>query len=333
MNKRIFAVVALAAVLGLAAAWWFMRDENDADTLVLHGNVDVRQVSLAFETNGRIAELKVEEGDQVKAGDALAVLDTSTFSLETDQAAARAAADEQNLLRMRRGARPEEIMQARERLAAAQAEAGRSAAELGRLRQVSANTQGRGVAELEIDRAAAAAKASAAHAQEAGEALKLVQQGPRQEDVAMAQAQFKASQAGLALSRHRFAQGVLRAPADAVVRARLLEPGDMASPQRPVFELALENPKWIRVYVDEVDLGRVKPGMAARVFTDSAPDKGVPGKVGYISSVAEFTPKSVETEDLRTSLVYEVRVRVDDRAGLLRLGQPVTVRLGTGAAR
>lgn len=333
MNKRIFAVVALAAVLGLAAAWWFMRDGNDADTLVLHGNVDVRQVSLAFEASGRIAELKVEEGDQVKAGDALAVLDTSTFSLEADQAAARAVADEQNLLRMRRGARPEEILQARERLAAAQAEAGRSAAELGRLRQVSANTQGRGVAELDIDRAAAAAKASAAHAQEAGEALKLVQQGPRQEDVAMAQAQLKASQAGLALSRHRFAQGVLRAPADAVVRARLLEPGDMASPQRPVFELALANPKWIRVYVDEADLGRVKPGMAAQVVTDSAADKAVPGKVGYISSVAEFTPKSVETEDLRTSLVYEVRVRVDDRAGLLRLGQPVTVRLGTGAAR
>jgi HlyD family secretion protein len=118
-----------------------------------------------------------------------------------------------------------------------------------------------------------------------------------------------------------------------VVRARLLEPGDMASPQRPVFELALANPKWIRVYVDEAALGRVKPGMAAQVYTDSAPDRAVLGKIGYISSVAEFTPKSVETEELRTSLVYEVRVRVDDRSGLLRLGQPVTVKLGTGAAR
>lgn len=107
----------------------------------------------------------------------------------------------------------------------------------------------------------------------------------------------------------------------------------MASPQRPVYELALTHRKWIRVYVNEADLGRVKPGMTAQVFTDSAPDHPVAGKVGYISSVAEFTPKAVETQDLRTALVYEVRVRVDDKAGLLRLGQPVTVKVHVGAAR
>jgi HlyD family secretion protein len=125
----------------------------------------------------------------------------------------------------------------------------------------------------------------------------------------------------------------LHAPEAAVVRSRLLEVGDMASPQRPVFELALTDPKWIRVYVDEPNLGRVKPGMDASVFTDSAPDKPISGKVGYISSVAEFTPKAVETEELRTNLVYEVRVRVDDKAGILRLGQPVTVKLRVGDAQ
>ncbi|SFG28631.1 HlyD family secretion protein [Novosphingobium sp. CF614] len=333
MKKSVIGALVLAALVAAGALWWLSRGGGDAGTLVLHGNVDVRQVSLAFDGSGRVAALKAEEGDLVKAGDLLAVLDTSTLGLEAEQAEARAAADQQNLLRMRNGARPEEVRQARERLTAAQADAARAAADLARLREVAASTQGRGVSGQEIDRAASAAKASGAQAQEAGEALRLTIKGPRAEDVAGAQAQLKASQAALALARHRIAQGELRAPEDAVVRSRLLEVGDMASPQRAVFELALASPKWIRVYVGEADLGRVKPGMAARVTTDSAPDRPVPGKVGYISSVAEFTPKSVETEDLRTSLVYEVRVRVDDRAGLLRLGQPVTVRLQTGAPR
>jgi HlyD family secretion protein len=132
------------------------------------------------------------------------------------------------------------------------------------------------------------------------------------------------------LLRHRIAQGELKAPADAVVRSRLLEPGDMATPQKPVYALALTRSKWVRVYVGEPDLGKVRPGQTARVTTDSRPDKPIVGKVGYISSVAEFTPKSVQTEELRTRLVYEARVRVDDTDDALRLGQPATVELIPG---
>jgi HlyD family secretion protein len=112
-----------------------------------------------------------------------------------------------------------------------------------------------------------------------------------------------------------------------VVRARLLEPGDMASPQRPVFTLAITQPKWVRAYVAEPSLGRIKPGMKASVSTDSAPGRAIPARVGYISSVAEFTPKTVQTEELRTSLVYEVRFLVDDPDDQLRLGMPATVHL------
>ncbi|WP_236576806.1 HlyD family efflux transporter periplasmic adaptor subunit [Citrobacter freundii] len=107
----------------------------------------------------------------------------------------------------------------------------------------------------------------------------------------------------------------------------------MATPQKPVYALAITEPKWVRVYVSESDLGKVKPGQSARVTTDSAPDKPVAGKVGYISSVAEFTPKSVQTEELRTSLVYEVRVIVEDKDNVLRLGQPASVVLSNGDAQ
>jgi len=126
--------------------------------------------------------------------------------------------------------------------------------------------------------------------------------------------------------------GELGAPVKAVVRSRLLEPGDMASPQRPVLALAVTTPKWARIYVDESSLGQVKPGQAAQLSVDSMPGRTLAGKIGYISSVAEFTPKSVQTEVLRTSLVYEVRVLVDDPDDALRLGQPVTVRLESGTA-
>jgi HlyD family secretion protein len=110
-----------------------------------------------------------------------------------------------------------------------------------------------------------------------------------------------------------------------------MEPGDMASPQRPVFTLAITDPKWVRAYVTEADLGRVRPGMVATLATDSHPGEPLAGKVGYISSVAEFTPKTVQTEQLRSSLVYEIRVLADDPGDRLRLGMPVTVRLALDA--
>lgn len=333
MKKIIAAIVGLIVVM--AFGYWLSQGHHgaDGDELVLHGNVDIRQVSLAFEGNGRVEQLNVDEGDAVKAGTVLARLDTTTLSLQAEQARAQVSASQQNLLRMRNGSRPEEIRQAGERLAAAMSDAKRAADDLARMEAISDRTDGRGVSRQEIDSARNAAKVTAARASEQKEALRLAEQGPRAEDVAAAQAQLKGTQAQLALLEHQISQGELRAPENAVVRTRLLEVGDMASPQRPVYELALTSPKWIRVYVDETDLGRIKPGQTARVTSDSFPDQPVSGKVGYISSVAEFTPKSVESEELRTSLVYEVRVRVEDAQNRLRLGQPVTVRIAAGPAR
>jgi len=305
--------------------------DSNGSELVLQGNIDVRQVSLAFEDSGRIAEILAQEGDSVKAGQVLATLDTVSLKLQAEEARAQAEAQRQNLRRLRNGSRPEEIAQARARLVSAEAEAARAEGDLSRLRAISGSTEGRGVSAQDIDHASKTAIAARARAREQAEALRLARSGPRAEDVAAGVAQVDAAQAQIALLQHRIDQGVLRAPTDGVVRARLREPGDMASPANPVLNIALLRPKWVRVYVNEPDLGRIKPGMAAKVFSDSQPGKPVPGKIGYISSVAEFTPKAVETEELRTSLVYEVRVVVEDKDNVLRLGQPVTARIETGA--
>lgn len=317
------------AMLGFVALALTGCGARDGDALVLHGNVDIRQVSLAFEEPGRIATLWAEEGDRVKAGAVLARLDTTTFQLQADQAEAQLAAQSQTLLKLRNGSRPEDITQAAARLDQATADAARAADDVTRLKGIAAHTAGQAISAEDLDHATRQAATAAAKVRELDAALRLARIGPRAEDIANADAQMRAAKAQLAQLRHAVELGTLRAPADAVVRSRLLEPGDMASAQRPVFALALVHPKWVRVYVGEPDLGRVRMGLGARVSSDSRPEQAIAGHVGYISSVAEFTPKSVETEELRTNLVYEVRVLVDDPADRLRLGQPVTVRLDT----
>lgn len=318
------AIVGGLVVLVALGAWWWAHDRGD-DELVLYGNVDVRQVSLAFNTSERVAEMRAQEGDQVRQGEVLAVLDTSTLALRIAQAQAQLEAQDSALRRLEAGNRPEEIAQARANLAAAEAGALEARDQLQRLRTVGSATSGRAVSRQELDAATAALEVAQARALEARKQQELAVAGPRSEDIAQARAQRDAASAALALMRQQLADAQLKAPVDAVVRSRLLEPGDMASPQRPAYALAITQPKWVRAYVAESDLSRVRPGQAARVAVDGVPQP-FEGRVGFIASVAEFTPKNVQTEDLRTSLVYELRVNVDDPDDRLRLGMPATVR-------
>lgn len=328
MKKPILLLVIAAAVAIAALLWWRSSRHSDGDgALVMQGNVDIRQVSLAFDGNGRVDKVRVEEGDKVKTGQVLATLDVQTLQFQADQAKAQIEAQAQNVARLRNGARPQEVVQARSQLAAARADQARAAQDLARLQDVSKATDGRGVSGLEMDRARSAAEVAAATAQLQQQALALVEQGPRKEDIAAAEAQLDAARAQLALLEHQVSQGQLKAPVNAVVRSRLVETGDMVNPQRVAFALALTQPKWVRVFASETQLGRIRSGQIAQVYGDSQPDTPVSGRVGFISSVAEFTPKTVQTEELRTSLVYEVRVVVEDPADQLRLGQPVTVHL------
>jgi HlyD family secretion protein len=323
-NKRLILAVAAVVIAAALAGWYLTREQKDANTLVLFGNVDIRQVSLAFNGSERVAEMRVQEGDRVKAGQVLATLDTRTLALQIAQAEAQIEVQEQGLLRLRNGTRPEEVAQARAQVAAAQADADFASQQFERLQNIE-QTSGEAVSQQDLDNARSRKRAALAQLENQKKALQLALIGPRQEDIAQAEAQLQVFQSDLALLRHQLSLYELKAPIDAVVRSRLLEPGDMASPQRAVYALAITDPKWVRAYVSEVDLGRIKPGMSARVTTDSHPDESIPGWVGFISSMAEFTPKTVQTEELRTSLVYEVRIFVEDAANRLRLGMPATV--------
>lgn len=319
-------VVAVLAALG-GAAWWLATRQQANGRLVVYGNIDLRQIDLAFNNSQRISEVLVEEGDLVKRGQLVARLDTSRLEPRVAQAEAEIAAQREVVLRLRNGTRPEEIDQARANLRSAEVDAGNAGRHYGRLREISQQSGGGAVSKQDVDDAKAAEAVADARVEVNRKALELALAGPRQEDIAESEARLRVDEAQLALLRQELADAELVAPVDAVVRSRVMEPGEMASPQKPVFSLAIVDPKWVRAYVTETDLGHVREGMKALVEVDSFPEHRFEAWVGFISPVAEFTPKTVQTTELRTSLVYEIRVFVNDPKNQLRLGMPATVHL------
>jgi HlyD family secretion protein len=319
-------VILLAVAVGIGV-WWYMHRPVAAAELTLFGNVDLREIDLAFNNNERIASVLVQEGDRVRKGQALAQLDTSRLTPQLQQAEAQLAAQQANLEKLRRGNRPEDIAQARANVAAAQSAAVDARQKYERVLNLSMNSGGRAVSPQDVDDARGAAYQADARLAQVQSALALQLAGFRREDIAQATAQAKAAQAQTDLLRQQLHDAILFAPIDATVRTRVLEAGDMATPQKPVLTLAITDPKWIRVYVDEINLGKVHPGMTASVRADSFPNRSFAGRVGFVSSVAEFTPKNIETEELRSNLVYEVRIFVSDPQDELRLGMPATARI------
>ncbi len=322
------AIVALAAA-GLA--WWLAHRHAARTEIVLYGDVDLRQVDLAFNNSERISAVLAQEGDRVRRGQLLATLDTSRLAPLLAQAQAAMQAQSDVVQRLHNGSRPEEIAQARANVALAEADARVAARKYERLLAVSQSSGGRAVSRQDLDDARAAADVAQAQLNVNRKALALAVIGPRKEDIAQAEAQLAGERAQVALLEQQLADADLRAPLDAVVRSRIAEPGDMSSPQTTAFTLAITSPKWVRAYLPEPDLGLVRPGARATISVDAFPNRRFEGWVGFISPVAEFTPKTVETEDLRSSLVYEVRVFVRDPDDALRLGMPATVHLALAA--
>jgi HlyD family secretion protein len=334
-SKRvgILAILTLLAVVAGGVLLWRLRRNEDADhRLVLYGNVDIRQVDLAFKGSERIAEMLAQEGDRVEKGQLLARLETHRLKAAVAHSRAQRAAQAQVVARLEAGSRPQEIRKAQAESEAAKADADNAAIDYHRLEVLlkqDATTQ------QNVDNAQARTRTAEANWRAAKEALDLVVAGPREEDIAAAQATLQAYQAQLTLAERDLVDANLHAPTAGVIQNRILEPGDMASPQVPVYTLALTDPVWVRAYVPGPNLGRIHPGMLAVVSTDSYPGKTYDAWVGFISPTAEFTPKSVETAEVRTTLVYQVRVYVKNPNDELRLGMPatVTIPLTVGEAR
>ncbi|HSH30400.1 MAG TPA: secretion protein HlyD [Thiohalobacter sp.] len=322
--RWILIIAAVIVLVGLLL-WWLLPEREDDGVLRLYGNVDIRELELAFRQPGRLLSMAFDEGDAVAAGEVMAQLDAEPYRERLEAAQAELAAAQAELDKLRRGNRPQEIEQAQE--AVNQAQAGYSEANRNFERQAALLESGAS-SQRTVDAARAARDQAAASLAAARSALALAEEGFRREDIAAGQARVAAAEAALAQARTALADTELVAPAAATVIARVREPGSMVASSTPVYSLSLRDPVYVRAYISEPDLGRIAPRATVRVYTDSS-DQAYRGQIGFISPRAEFTPKTVETADLRTDLVYRLRVVVADADQGLRQGMPVTVDIDT----
>lgn len=326
MNRRyIIGIVALVAIaIAALATKGFGLFGGEADKLlVLHGNVDIRQVDLGFRVPGRIQTIAFEEGARVPAGATLAMLDPGPLRDSLAAASAQLGAASAELDKRRNGNRSQDIAQAQAKLAEAQANLASAREDYERRADL---VKTGAVSQALFDTTAAKYRATQAQVAAAAQALSLQRAGARPEDIESAVAQRQQAVAQRDKAQTDLNDGVLRAPNAGVILTRVREPGAIVQAGETVMTLTIDRPVRVRAYLAEPDLARVSPGMKVNVTTDGNA-RTYHGTIGYIAPTAEFTPKTVQTEDLRTDLVYRVRVIVTDPDDALRQGAPVTVSI------
>jgi len=323
--KKYFILIPLIAIGTIVFTLTYFKNHNsiaESNRLVFHGNIDIRTVKLAFNASERISNIFVQEGDRVTNGQLLAKLDSYRYELALSNITAQMIAQREILKKLETGSRPEEIDKAKAEFDAARVELENAEQNFNRVQKLLAENV---ATPQQYDDAMARLNAAKARFNAFKKAYELVRIGPRSEDIEAARANLNSIIARYELAKRELKDTELYSPTDGIIENRLLEIGDMASPQKPVFSIALDNPLWVRAYVGEHDLGKIKYGQKALIKSDSFPDKTYEGWIGYISPVSEFTPKSVETIEVRTKLVYQIRVFVKDHNNELRQGMPVTV--------
>lgn len=321
MRRIAFTIIALAAV---AVAGWLLVQRLAATPSpgTLYGNVEIRQVDLSFNAEGTVVTMPKREGDRVRQGETIASLDPATYRSATDLAEARRDAAQAQLDLLLAGTRFEDVDQARSNLASAQASLANADLTFARHRDLAARAVS---SQQQLDDARMALDAARAKVGQTGAALVAAVNGPRPQDIAAAKAQLRAAEATVALARTQLAHTQLIAPANGTIMTRVIEPGTVVLPASAVYSMAIDDEVWVRAFAPEPLLARVAPNTEVTIANDGA--RTYRGRIGYVSPAAEFTPKAVETPELRTQLVYRLRIRVENPDDGIRQGMPVTIRL------
>lgn len=325
MNPR--AKIAVPVVLALAAVgvWYVTRGDASGDDLSASGTVEATTVDLGFELPGRVLEVHVDEGDAVSAGQELARLDTRELDANADAARAQLATAEASLQELLAGARSQEIVSAEAGVRSAAQRAETARRELARARTL---FEGGAISRQALDQAETALEVAESTHEQARESLELLREGARTETVQAQRARVAQARANLARVEATLANAVVSAPMAGVVTIKHRRPGETVAPGTPVVTVLDNSDRWVRIYVRGDQIGRVSIGMPASITSDTYPDRRYEGRVVFIGSEAEFTPRNIQTEEERTKLVYPVKVRITgDETLALKPGLPADVVL------
>jgi HlyD family secretion protein len=325
MKKTI--VAAIAAFLLIAAFLVYIlyhRSGNGQGRVRISGNIEVTTVEVSFKTPGRVLERLADEGETIKIGRLIARLEEDDFTHEVAMRRAELEAVRASLNELLAGSRKEEIAQAEAELAAVQAEAKNFADDYRRQEALF----GKGViSQQKLDAAKSTYDNSRARERRAAEALALVKKGPRSERIEQARARLKEAGAALSIAETRLGHTRLLAPVSGLIMAKNIEPGEQVAAGTPVVTIGVLDSVWVRAYINETDLGRVKVGQKARVTTDTWPGKSYEGTVSFIATEAEFTPKNVQTQKERVKLVYRVKITIPNPKMELKPGMPADAEI------
>ena len=326
MNKRILFPLLVGAALLSGVLYLTARIHGEAEegASPIYGNVDIREATLSFRVGGRVSQIAVDEGDTIKSGMVLAQLDKAQLENSLHAAEASVAALSARSSLLHQGYRAEDQNQAASRVTAARAALTEAERQL--KRQHSLKLQG-AATQSTLDAALSQRDQAAAQLQVAEADLQKMSSGYRAEEMAEADANLAQAKANLAAARLALEDATLVAPADGILLTRAIEVGEMVQSGSSAFTLSLTTPVWVRAYVPEPQLGHYPAGAKVTLWSDSRPQQPYQGVVGFVSPNAEFTPKNVETTDLRTAQVYRIRIVVKDADTMLRQGMPITVRL------
>ena len=313
---RHWAVVLLMGGLILTAACAGIKNKSEIQA---SGTIEAREVNVSARVSGQVREIRIEEGSRVKTGDILVLLDHDSLDIQLRQAQAGVTLAEAQLNLLRLGARPEDLEQARDALSQAESNLKLAEADAKRMRELAAKGS---VTPKQGDDAAARLTVAAAQKNTAGQALKKLQQFARPEEIRAARARLDQAVAQADLLKKAIADCAIAAPVDGLVTRQPIEAGELVQAGATVLTVSDLDRVHLMIYVTAKELARVKLGQTAQVTIDSAPGRKFAGKVTYISSEAEFTPKNIQTKEDRAKLVFRVKVEIDNPEGALKPGLP-----------
>jgi HlyD family secretion protein len=287
--------------------------------LKLSGNIEAHESLVSFKIPGRIVELPVDEGMTMKKGDLLARLDSDDYRQQVQVDEATMNVRDKQLALGLAGSRTQEIEAARQTVLDAQADLEQKQKDFKRYDALYEKDE---ISAQIRDQAETAAERAQATLDRAQQVYNELVEGTRKEQLEVDRSNVQQARQNLEMSRIRLSYTMLRAPFEGIVLVRQAELGEVVSPGAPIITLADLDHIWLRVYVPETELGKVRWGQDVDVRTDTYPGKVYHGHISLISSEAEFTPKSVQTEQERVTLVYRIKVDVENPNHELKPGMP-----------